>query len=202
MSGGQRQRIAIARSIVRKPKILILDEATSAIDVRGEKIVQAALDRAARNRTTITIAHRLSTIKKADKIIVLKQGRVAEIGNHQTLLENPAGVYSGLVHAQKLNLGEGADAESDEEDLDQTVEAVLSRRKSAAEAESSDTAPKAETKARSFAKSFGRLMLEQRSRWPYYILTIFFAACTGGKAAIRATPRVPFLDARCANIFF
>jgi ATP-binding cassette subfamily B (MDR/TAP) protein 1 len=75
LSGGQRQRLAIARSIVKQPSILILDEATSAIDVRTEHIVQAALDRmVAQNRTTIVIAHRLSTIKKADKIIVLRQG--------------------------------------------------------------------------------------------------------------------------------
>ncbi|KAH7002619.1 multi-drug resistance protein, partial [Ilyonectria destructans] len=68
-----RQRIAILRSIVRNPKILILDEATSDIDVRGERIVQAALDKASQNRTTIIIAHRLSTIKNADRIVVLKK---------------------------------------------------------------------------------------------------------------------------------
>lgn len=76
LSGGQRQRLAIARSIVKRPKILILDEATSAIDVRGERLVQAALDKVSEGRTTITIAHRLSTIKKADKIIVLRKGQL------------------------------------------------------------------------------------------------------------------------------
>lgn len=76
MSGGQRQRLAIARSIVKRPKILILDEATSAIDVRGERLVQSALDKVSEGRTTITIAHRLSTIKKADKIIVLRKGQL------------------------------------------------------------------------------------------------------------------------------
>jgi ATP-binding cassette subfamily B (MDR/TAP) protein 1 len=76
LSGGQRQRLAIARSIIKRPKILILDEATSAIDVRGERLVQQALDRVAQGRTTITIAHRLSTIKKADKIVVLRKVRV------------------------------------------------------------------------------------------------------------------------------
>ena len=73
LSGGQRQRLAIARSIVKRPSILILDEATSAIDVHSEEIVQAALDRVSQNRTTIIIAHRLSTVRKADHIIVMKE---------------------------------------------------------------------------------------------------------------------------------
>merc|ERR1712000_688974 len=120
LSGGQRQRIAIARSIVRKPKILILDEATSAIDVRGERIVQAALDRVAKGRTTITIAHRLSTIKKADRIVVLKKGKVVESGTHESLIA-AEGVYNGLVQAQALSMGEGTDAsenagQADDED--------------------------------------------------------------------------------------
>lgn len=96
LSGGQRQRLAIARSIIKRPKILILDEATSAIDVRGEKIVQAALDRVSEGRTTITIAHRLSTIKKADKIVVLKKGKVVEQGTHDSLLLDQDGTYWAL----------------------------------------------------------------------------------------------------------
>lgn len=118
LSGGQRQRIAIARSIVRKPKILILDEATSAIDVRGERIVQAALDRVAQNRTTITIAHRLSTIKKADRIIVIKKGKVAEQGNHESLIALEGGVYAGLVQAQALSLGNASMAEESDDPTD------------------------------------------------------------------------------------
>lgn len=97
LSGGQRQRIAIARSIIKKPQILILDEATSAIDVRTERIVQEALDRVSKNRTTIVIAHRLSTIKRADKIVVLRQGRLVEEGTHEQLLNDEKGVYYGLV---------------------------------------------------------------------------------------------------------
>jgi ABC-type glutathione transport system ATPase component len=105
LSGGQRQRIAIARSIVKQPSILILDEATSSIDVRTERIVQEALDRVSKNRTTITIAHRLSTIKKSDKIIVLRQGKPVEQGTHEQLLRIDDGVYHGLVRAQALSLG-------------------------------------------------------------------------------------------------
>src|SRR5436305_1515026 len=109
LSGGQRQRIAIARSIVKRPQILILDEATSSIDVRTERIVQAALDQVSRNRTTIVIAHRLSTIKRADKIVVLRQGKLVEEGGHEALLQNKDGVYHGLVHAQELAMSHAED---------------------------------------------------------------------------------------------
>uniref|UniRef100_A0A8H7TLM0 ABC transporter n=1 Tax=Bionectria ochroleuca TaxID=29856 RepID=A0A8H7TLM0_BIOOC len=110
LSGGQKQRIAIARSIIKKPKIIILDEATSAIDVQSEKHVQEALERLVKNHTTITIAHRLSTIKKADHIVVLKRGQAVEEGTHQELLSNEGGVYSALVRAQALlGSGEGED---------------------------------------------------------------------------------------------
>ncbi|PSR80090.1 ABC transporter [Coniella lustricola] len=103
LSGGQRQRLAIARAIVKQPSILILDEATSAIDVRSEQMVQAALDRASQGRTTIVIAHRLSTIKKADKIVVLRKGQVVQQGTHVSLMTETEGVYARLVSAQRLN---------------------------------------------------------------------------------------------------
>lgn len=80
--------------------------------MRGERLVQAALDRVSEGRTTITIAHRLSTIKKADKIVVLKKGKVVEEGTHESLLADEDGAYFGLVNAQKLSMGEGFAEES------------------------------------------------------------------------------------------
>ncbi|KAL5340193.1 P-loop containing nucleoside triphosphate hydrolase protein [Aspergillus crustosus] len=101
LSGGQKQRIAIARAIVKEPKILLLDEATSALDTKSEGLVQAALDRAAEGRTTIVIAHRLSTIKAAHNIVVMMGGKIAEQGTHSDLLAR-AGVYASLVQAQSI----------------------------------------------------------------------------------------------------
>ncbi len=101
LSGGQKQRIAIARAILKNPAILILDEATSALDSESEKLVQDALDRLMTNRTAIVIAHRLSTIRKADKIIVLQDGKIIEEGNHETLI-GLNGAYARFVELQNL----------------------------------------------------------------------------------------------------
>ena len=99
LSGGQRQRMAIARAILKNPRILILDEATSALDTESEKIVQAALDKLMVGRTSFVIAHRLSTIFDADQIYVIDNGHIAEHGTHEELLAN-GGLYSNLYHIQ------------------------------------------------------------------------------------------------------
>ncbi|MCK5750053.1 MAG: ATP-binding cassette domain-containing protein, partial [Oricola sp.] len=100
LSGGQRQRISIARAIVRNAPILLLDEATSSLDNDSEKLVQDALDRVMKGRTTIVIAHRLSTVVNADRIVVMEAGRVVEEGNHRTLIGKPGGVYARFYALQ------------------------------------------------------------------------------------------------------
>ena len=182
LSGGQRQRLAIARSIIKRPPILILDEATSAIDVRGEGIVQAALDRVSKNRTTITIAHRLSTVKKADKIIVLKNGAVAETGNHQSLLANEDGVYYGLVHAQQLAMDETPPEASLVDDHDKLTE-ILGYDNKQDIILPEGTSPKEQAKyiPKGLLSTVGLLLYEQRIHWPLYASVLVSAMGCGGK---------------------
>ncbi|KAJ4268428.1 hypothetical protein NW762_002491 [Fusarium torreyae] len=184
LSGGQRQRLAIARSIVRKPSLLILDEATSAIDVRGERIVQAALDRVAQNRTTITIAHRLSTIKKADRIIVLKKGKVVESGTHDSLMAVDGGVYSGLVHAQSLSLGEPTEAGY--ESVEPEDKPDLAHVRSIAASETDVSRDVSVVKTKGLFTSFARLFYESKNVWALFFLTLFAGACVGAGVPLQA----------------
>ena len=101
LSGGQKQRIAIARAFIKNAPIVILDEATSALDNKSEQVVQKAIENLMTNRTVLIIAHRLSTIKNADKIVVLNNGKIAEIGTHGELMKNKKGNYWALYNAQK-----------------------------------------------------------------------------------------------------
>ncbi|GAV77509.1 ABC_tran domain-containing protein/ABC_membrane domain-containing protein [Cephalotus follicularis] len=101
LSGGQKQRVAIARAVLKNPEILLLDEATSALDVESERVVQQALDRLMRDRTTVMVAHRLSTIKNADRISVIQGGKIIEQGTHSSLIENKEGAYYKLINLQQ-----------------------------------------------------------------------------------------------------
>lgn len=100
LSGGQRQRVTIARAILKNPSILILDEATSSLDATSEQLVQDALEKLMENRTTIVIAHRLSTIRKVDRILVIKDGGIAESGSHLELSSLDNGIYRNLLKLQ------------------------------------------------------------------------------------------------------
>ncbi|KAL0459830.1 UNVERIFIED_CONTAM: ABC transporter B family member 11 [Sesamum latifolium] len=106
LSGGQKQRIAIARAILKDPRILLLDEATSALDAESERIVQEALDRIMVNRTTVIVAHRLTTVRNANIIAVIHKGKMVEKGTHSELLEDPEGAYSQLIRLQEARKDE------------------------------------------------------------------------------------------------
>ncbi|KAF2401756.1 leptomycin B resistance protein pmd1 [Trichodelitschia bisporula] len=196
LSGGQRQRLAIARSIIKQPSILILDEATSSIDVRTEQVVQKALDRVSQNRTTIVIAHRLSTIKKADKIFVLRRGQVVEEGTHEELLKDEDGLYYGLVHAQALETA----GEDTPEDISFNEAARLASREvpggsgpSNAEPSADEVQPSANT---GFYQGFGRLIYEQRRHWLLYSIVITCAVSAGASYPLQA-----FLFSKLVNAF-
>lgn len=108
LSGGQKQRIAIARALIRNPRILLLDEATSALDSTSANLIQEALDQASKGRTTISVTHNLSTIRGTNKIYVMEQGRIIESGTHEGLIAL-RGRYYGLVMVQQLEARQGGE---------------------------------------------------------------------------------------------
>ncbi|KAF4539503.1 ABC transporter protein [Lasiodiplodia theobromae] len=199
LSGGQKQRLAIARSIIKKPRIIILDEATSAIDAKSERIVQAALDRVTRNRTTITIAHRLSTIKKADHIVVMQKGRAVEEGTHQSLISNPTGVYSALVRAQALHVSNTDEVEPGTlaPKFDAEPDNVSSSSKQAMVPDHDDKSEgKVAGKPRGFIRAFMGVLSIQRVQWPYYLTVILSAMAVGAGTPIQA-----WLFAKVVGVF-
>ncbi|TDZ38963.1 ABC transporter BEA3 [Colletotrichum spinosum] len=198
LSGGQKQRLAIARSIIKKPRILILDEATSSIDAKSEHLVQAALDSITRNHTTITIAHRLSTIKKADHIVVLAQGQAVEQGTHKSLMSNSSGLYHHLVQAQALHFSSPLDMADYNEPL--VFHDCLEKLASAPEIPAASytfTPYSPPSRApRGFVRTFGKLLYHQRAKWPSYLGIVVSAA-----AVAAGTPLQSWLFARVIGIF-
>ncbi|KAF8387608.1 hypothetical protein HHK36_026261 [Tetracentron sinense] len=124
LSGGQKQRIAIARAILKDPRILLLDEATSALDAESERIVQEALDRVMVNRTTVIVAHRLSTVRNADMIAVIHRGKIVEKGPHSELLKDPDGAYTQLIRLQEVSKESEPQAGNDQDKSEITEDSV------------------------------------------------------------------------------
>ncbi|KAK3381970.1 P-loop containing nucleoside triphosphate hydrolase protein [Podospora didyma] len=195
LSGGQRQRLAIARSIVKRPKILILDEATSSIDVRGEQMVQAALDKVSKDRTTITIAHRLSTVQKADNIVVLRKGKIVQEGTHESLMSQEGGPYWTLATAQQLVME--SDSNVDEKVAPYSDMDVAEKKSMATIAtdaptiiettiNASDGDETTPANSRGIWSSFGLLLREQNTHWRWYIVLLFGAAGGGASQPIQA----------------
>lgn len=199
LSGGQKQRIAIARSVIKKPQIIIFDEATSAVDAKSEKIIQLALDKIAQTRTTITIAHRLSTIRKADHIVVLQAGRAVEQGTHESLIGDPSSAYGTLIRAQSLQLSTSDHMETDKRYSDANVisEKIIDdiHRDPGPEPLGDDHTTSI-IKSQNFFQMFQRLLRTQRAHW-YALTGIVISAMS----VAAATPIQAWLFAKVLGVF-
>ncbi|XP_028674145.1 ATP-dependent translocase ABCB1 isoform X2 [Erpetoichthys calabaricus] len=200
LSGGQKQRIAIARAIVKNPKILLLDEATSALDNQSEFIVQTALDKARAGRTTIVIAHRLSTIRTADIIAGFQNGVVCEQGTHSELMEIK-GLYYSLVMQQSMK-NEDEDNEYESDEMDETEDELEVLENEIAEIKSTRSLSRRSIRRRSTARgsrrslkkkqkegeeeenlpeaSLSRILSLNKKEWPYLIVGLLASVIDGG----------------------
>ncbi|KAA8533067.1 hypothetical protein F0562_033400 [Nyssa sinensis] len=182
MSGGQKQRIAIARAVIRAPRVLLLDEATSALDSESERIVQEALDKAAVGRTTIVVAHRLSTIHNADKIAVIQNGHVAESGSHEELSQDHNGIYTSLLRFAEITTSKEKASFPSIHTSNYTFSSLKSPTTSSSAEQIIETISqddKEKAKQNAPIPSFSRLLLLNLPEWKQAILGCLSAALVG-----------------------